>query len=136
MFDTALSGQWYLDETTTLSPKLRAVYLSEKVDDYRVTNAAGDIVGLDGFTVEQLRVSLGAELARQYVLDDALVLTPSVALTGGYSSLGGSGPFGSVGAGLTLSNGGHWSLDAALRFNIEGDGQSSAGGRVGVAVRF
>ncbi|WP_186395842.1 cadherin-like beta sandwich domain-containing protein [Stappia sp. TSB10GB4] len=136
MFDTALSGQWYLDETTTLSPKLRAVYLSEKVDDYRVTNAAGDIVGLDGFTVEQLRVSLGAELARQYVLDDALVLTPSVALTAGYSSLGGSGPFGSVGAGLTLSNGGHWSLDAALRFNIEGDGQSSAGGRVGVAVRF
>ncbi|MCC4245902.1 putative Ig domain-containing protein [Stappia indica] len=136
MFDTSLSGTWQLDEATTLAPKVRAVYLSEKVDDYSVSNAAGNVVAMDGFTVEQLRVSLGAELSRRFVLDDGMVVTPSVALTGGFAGLGGSGAFGSVGAGVELTNGGMWSVDVGLLFNIEGDRQASAGGRMGVAVRF
>ncbi|HLP67311.1 MAG TPA: putative Ig domain-containing protein, partial [Rhizobium sp.] len=136
MFDTSLTGQWYLDPATTLAPKLRAVYLSETVGDYDVDNDNGDIVDLDGFVAEQLRVSLGAELARQFVLDNDLILTPSLALTTGFSGLDGSGVFGSVGTGLALTNGGNWSLDAALRVNVEGDGQTSGGARLGFAIRF
>ncbi|WP_425329578.1 putative Ig domain-containing protein [Stappia indica] len=136
MFSTSLSGVWHLDEATTLAPKLRTVYLSEKIDDYSVRNAAGNVVGMDGFTVEQLRVSLGAELARQFVLEEGMIVTPSIAVTGGFAGLGGSGAFGSLGAGVELTNGGMWSLDGALLFNIEGDGQASAGGRMGLAVRF
>ncbi|CAN7752691.1 MULTISPECIES: TniQ family protein [unclassified Ensifer] len=47
----------------------RVVYFSETVDDYGVTNGAGDIVDLKGFTEEQLRVSLRAEIARQFTLE-------------------------------------------------------------------
>ncbi|WP_168801042.1 cadherin-like beta sandwich domain-containing protein [Peteryoungia ipomoeae] len=136
LFDTSISGQWYLDPATTLTPKLRAVYFSETVDDYAVENENGDILSFDGFLEEQLRISLGAELARQYVLDNGLLLTPSLALTSGVSGLDGSGLFGSVGTGFALTDGGNWSLDAALRFNIEGDGETSGGARLGLTVRF
>nr|WP_254004824.1 putative Ig domain-containing protein [Pleomorphomonas sp. NRK KF1] len=136
MFDTSLTGQWYLDPTTTLAPKLRAVYLSETVGDYDVSNGDGDVITLDGFLAEQLRVSLGAELTRQVVLDKDLTLTPSLVITSGFSGLDGSGVFGSVGTGLILTNGESWSLDAALRFNVEGDGQTSGGAKLGFAVQF
>ena len=49
-----------------LTPKLRAVYFSERVDDYTVKNSAGDAITMDGFDEEQFRVSLGAEIARSF----------------------------------------------------------------------
>ena len=76
MMDTSIKGQWVLDEATVVTPKLRAVYFSETVDDYTVKNGLGDVVGLEGFTSEQLRVSLGAEIARSFALENGSTLTP------------------------------------------------------------
>ena len=56
----------------------RAVYLSEEVLDYVVDNAAGDVIEIDGFTINQLRVSLGAELTRAFTLENGMLFTPSV----------------------------------------------------------
>jgi hypothetical protein len=62
LFDTSIQGQWNLDDATVLTPRLRAVYLSEQVDGYSVENGRGDLVDVDGFTQQQLRVGLGAEI--------------------------------------------------------------------------
>jgi hypothetical protein len=136
LLDTSIKGQWNLDEVTVLTPKLRAVYMSETVDDYEVTNGAGDILDLDGFTSEQLRASLGAEITRQITLDNDLVLTPKIGATAGFSGLDGSGAFAQVSAGLSMQTSQEFDIDFGLLFNIEGDGEKSAGARVGVSGRF
>ncbi|WP_161490891.1 MULTISPECIES: IPT/TIG domain-containing protein [unclassified Ensifer] len=136
MFDTSIKGQWNLDDVTTLTPKLRAVYFSETVDTYRVTNDKHDELSIDGFTAEQLRVSLGAEIARQFTLENDTILTPKLGATGGFSGLDGAGAFGTLSAGVSLETEDLWDLDFALLFNIEGDGDRSAGARAGVSKRF
>lgn len=136
MFDTSIKGQVNLDQVTVLTPKLRAVYFSETVDDYSVRNGAGDTIGIDGFTAEQLRVSLGAEIARRFTLENGSLLVPKLALTGGFSGLDGSGAFGSLSAGLSLETENDWSLDFSLLFNVDGHGEKSAAARTGVSKRF
>lgn len=136
MADASISGQWQLDEATTLTPELRAVHLEEEVDDYRVSNGSGGVVRLKGFTHEQTRVSLGAELRRRIVLENDLLLTPSLGVTGGYAGQDGSGAFGALAAGISLSNGEDWSVDLGARFNLEGDSERSAGGRLGFTYKF
>ncbi|MBP1871432.1 hypothetical protein J2Z19_001144 [Ensifer adhaerens] len=136
LMDTSVKGQWQLDDATVFTPALRAVYFSETVDDYRVKNGAGDIVDLKGFTEEQLRVSLRAEIARQFSLENDMALTPKLAGTIGYSGLDGAGLFGSLSAALSLQTVESWSIDTGLLFNIEGDGETSAGAKVGISGRF
>lgn len=136
MFDTSINGQWNLDNMTVLTPKLRAVYLSEEVDNYGVANDAGDRLEIDGFTMEQFRVSLGAEIARSFVLESGSILTPKLGLTGGVSGLDGSGAFGSVSAGLSLTTSNYWMLDAGLLFDIEGAGETAVGAKLGVSRQF
>jgi len=135
MSDTSLKGQWMLDEATTLTPKLRVAYFNERVDDYSVSDGAS-VIGLNGFTQEQLRLSAGFGLDRTYMLENGLKLMPTVGANVGYSALDGDGLFGTLSAGLTLSNDFNWDIDFSLLFNVEGDGQKSAGGKVGVNVRF
>ena len=136
MIDTAIKGEWKIDEVTVLTPKLRAVYFNEKVEDYTVRNATSDELTIDGFDAEQFRLSLGAEIARSFTLDDGSRLTPKLGVTGGYAGLDGSGAYGSFTAGLALETAESWMLDTSLLFNIEGDGQKSAGGRVRAAKSF
>lgn len=136
LMDTSVKGQWQLDDATVFTPALRAVYFSETVDDYGVKNGAGDLIDLKGFTEEQLRVSLRAEIARQFSLENEMTLTPKLAGTLGYSGLDGAGMFGSLSAGLSLKTAESWSIDTGLLFNIEGDGETSAGAKVGVSGRF
>ncbi|PYE85254.1 autotransporter outer membrane beta-barrel domain-containing protein [Phyllobacterium leguminum] len=136
LFDTSITGQWKLDDVTVLTPKLRAVYFSEEVDDYAVKSGSGDEIGLDGFTEEQLRVSLGAEIARSFTLEDSRVFTPTLGATAGFSGLDGEGLFGSVSAGLSLQTSDAWSIDTSLLFNIEGDGETSVGAKAGLGTRF
>ncbi|WP_205910686.1 putative Ig domain-containing protein [Rhizobium sp. P44RR-XXIV] len=136
MADTSIEGQWNLDEETTLSPKLRAIYFSEKVDDYSVKNSAGDRIDIDGFNEDQFRVSLGAEIARSFTLEGGTKLTPKLGLTGGYSALDGSGAFGAVTAGLSMQTINFWMLDTSILFNIEGDGQKSVGAKVAASKKF
>ena len=136
MADTSIEGQWNLDEDTTVSPKLRAIYFSETVDDYTVKNGAGDALTIDGFDEEQFRVSLGAEIARSFTLESGAKLTPKLGVTGGFSGLDGTGAFGAVTAGLTLQTANFWMLDTSLLFNIEGDGETSVGAKVSAAKKF
>lgn len=136
LWDTKLQGQWLIDEDTILTPKLRAVFFNEKVDDYSVSNGAGGTVSLDGFTEQQWRFSAGAEIERSYELENGLTLTPRMGASVGFAALDNSGAFGTLSAGIDLSNDINWNLDAALLFNIEEDGEQAAGGRVGISVRF
>lgn len=136
MIDTSVTGGWQLGDDTVLTPKLRALYFSETVDDYAVSNAAGDTIDLEGFDEEQFRVSLGAEIARSFMLESDMVLTPKLGVTGGFSGLDGSGAFGSIAAGLSLQTQNAWMIDAGLLVNIEGDGQKSVGAKARVSSRF
>ncbi|OCP15639.1 putative Ig domain-containing protein [Ensifer sp. LC163] len=136
LWDTKLQGQWLIDEETILTPKLRAVFFNEKVDDYAVSNGTGGTVSLEGFTEQQWRLSAGAEIERRYELESGLTLTPRMGASVGFAALDNSGAFGALSAGIDLSNDINWNLDAALLVNIEEDGEQSAGGRVGVSVRF
>jgi hypothetical protein len=106
------------------------------VDDYTVRNSGGDALTIDGFDEKQFRLSLGAEIARSFTLESGATLTPKLGLTGGFSGLDGSGAFGSATAGLTLQTMDMWMLEASLLFDIEGDGEKSAGARVGASKRF
>lgn len=136
LWDSSITGQWVLDEDTIVTPKLRAVYLNEDVDDYGVHNDAGGEIGLKGFALEQFRVSLGAEIERQFTLENDLTLKPRVGASAGYSGLDGSGVFGSVQAGVSLQASEAWVIDANLRATVEGDGEAYVGARVGVGGRF
>ncbi|MDZ7926981.1 MAG: putative Ig domain-containing protein [Agrobacterium sp.] len=136
LFDTSISGRWDIDDVTTFTPKLRGIYLSETVDDYSVGNDIGDLIELDGFKEEQLRISLGAEIARQISLENGSIMTPKFGGTIGVSGLDGDGAFGSLTTGVSIETAENWSIDAGLLFNIEGDGETSAGARVGVSKKF
>lgn len=136
LFDTAISGRWQLDEATTLTPRLSAAYLNEQVLDYSVENGNGQGLAIDGFTVEQLRVSLGAEIARQFTLESGALFTPRLGVTGGFSGLEGSGAFGRISAGLSLQDPGAWTIDGDLLLNISGDGQISSGVKIGIGASF
>ncbi|QXZ81773.1 putative Ig domain-containing protein (plasmid) [Rhizobium sp. L51/94] len=136
MADTSIVGQFNVDQETTLSPKLRVVYFSEKVEDYTVQNSGGDAISIDGFKEEQFRVSLGAEIARSFTLENGGKLTPKLGLTGGFSGLDGSGAFGQITAGLSMQTAEMWLLDASLLFNLEGEGEKSAGARVRASKQF
>ncbi|MGV1909782.1 putative Ig domain-containing protein [Agrobacterium vitis] len=136
MLDTSIKGKWSLDEATVVTPKLRAVYFSETVDDYAVKNSSGDTIDLDGFTSEQFRVSLGAEIARSFTLASGSTMTPKLGITTGFSGLDGSGLFGSVTAGASLQTTEAWAIEGSLLFNIEGEGEKSVGAKVGLSRKF
>ncbi|WP_186391948.1 cadherin-like beta sandwich domain-containing protein [Pannonibacter sp. CS1GBFMT1] len=136
MAGTSLSGTWQLDPVTTLSPTLRAFYLSEKVKQYGVSNSTNDAIILDGFLEQQFRISGALELARIFVLDNGLLLTPSIELTGGYAGLGASRVFGGAEAGLTLSDSSSWQINAGVKVNMESDGRSSVTAKARAGVRF
>ncbi len=136
MIDTALKGQWRLDDTTTFTPKLRVVYFSEEVDDYTVRNGGGDEIEIEGFDEEQFRVSLGAEIARSFTLDSGSTLTPKLGVTAGFAGMDGSGAYGSLTAGLALETADFWMLEASLLLDIEGDGEKAAGGKVRAGKQF
>lgn len=134
--DTAITGQWLLSPETTLTPKLRAVYFSEKVEDYTVDNGSGDTVPVDGFDEEQFRLSLGAELARSFTTADGGTFTPKVGVNAGYAGLDGAGAFASASAGFSWRPDEAWTLDADLLFTVEGDGTTSVGVKASAGRKF
>lgn len=136
LFDTSVSGQWRLGEATTLTPKLRAVYLNEEVKDFSVANSAEEEVDIGGLTSEQLRVSLGAEVAHQFMLDNGSIFTPKLAVNLGVAGLDGSGAFGSVAGGINYRTPGAWTFDGGLLFNIEDDDRISLGAKASLSAGF
>ncbi len=136
LIDTAIMGEWQIDEATVLTPELRAVYFNETVKDYGVRDGAGDEITIEGFDAEQFRISLGAEIARSFTLENGSTVTPKLGATAGYAGLDGSGAYGTLTAGLALETVDFWMLDASLLLDIEGDGQKSLGGRVRAAKQF
>jgi len=136
LFDTALSGQWRLDEATVVTPKLGVVYLSEQVPNYTVMNGTGDELTISGFTADQLRIGIGAEIARTFALDNGSLLTPRLGVTAGVSAFGGAGAFGSTSAALTLETPQAWTIDASLLLNLEGSSQIAIGAKAGASKQF
>ncbi|MGO4623001.1 putative Ig domain-containing protein [Ensifer sp. 2TAB8] len=136
MWDTKLQGQWQLGDATVLTPALRAVFLKESVDDYSVSSDDGSTVELKGFTEDQLRLSIGADLERVYRLENGLLLTPRFGGTAGFAARDNSGAFGTVSAGLNLSNDLNWDFDFSLLYGIESEGEQAVGVKAGAHVRF
>lgn len=130
MIDTAIRGAWNLDAVTVLTPTLRVVYFTEEGEDYTVRNGNGDELTVEGFGEEQFRISLGAEIARSFMLENGSTLTPKLGLTGGYAGLDGSGAYGSFTASLTLQTPELWMFEASLLSNIDGDGLIKKGAAV------
>lgn len=136
LIDSALKGQWLFANDVVLTPKLRAVYFNEKVDDYTVRNGAGDELTIDGFDAEQFRVSFGAEVARSFTLGNGTTVTPRFGATGGYSALDGSGAFGSLTAGVSFQTSNALTIDTGVLFNLSDGGDQSIGARASIAKRF
>jgi|GEM_PF-6173328 len=136
LFDTAVKGKWDIDDVTVLKPKLRLVYFSETIEDYSVKNNVGDQIELGGFTTEQFRVSLGAEIARKFTLENETKITPTLGFTGGFAGMDGSGAFGQISAGLSVETIDEWALDFSLLYNLQDENGKSAGARAGVKKTF
>lgn len=136
LMDTSIKGQWNIDDVTVLTPRLRAVYFSETIEDYSVSNNTGDVLDISGFRTEQFRVSLGAEIARQFTLENEAKLIPKLGVTGGFSGLDGSGAFGQISAGLSVKTIDEWDLDFGLLYNLQNESGKSAGVRADFGKRF
>lgn len=136
MLEASVSGEWQLDNLTTLTPKLRTLYFNEMVEDYTVRNELGDELTIDGFESEQFRISLGAEIAKSFTLDSGAVIKPKLETTAGLSGLDGSGAFGSMRAGFEFETSNLWLIDAGLMYNFDSNGQHSIGAKVKADRRF
>lgn len=136
LVDTALEGQWRLDEATVLTPRLRMVYLSETVQGYAITNSAGDVLSLQGFTTEQLRIGVGAALAREFTLENGVVFTPSLDVDVGITPLNGTGYFGTIAPGVSWRHPDAWTIDGRLQLNVDSSGALSAGIKGGIRGGF
>ncbi|TPP10288.1 Ig-like domain-containing protein [Rhizobium glycinendophyticum] len=136
MADIALSGEWQVAPDTMLTPTMRLVYFDENVDAYEISDGAGSILGIDGFNERQLRANLGLDLAHEIELSNGLQITPSAGVKLGYAALDGNGLFGSMSAGLGLSDGSGWNVDAKLLYSVESGGSQSLGANLGLRVRF
>lgn len=133
--EISVSGEWALDEATLLSPNLRAVYISESAPAYSASNGVATIT-MPGFTKEQLRVSAGADISRRFELESGLVLTPRAGLAVGFSGLGGSGAFGTLTTGFSLTDANDWTFASEGRLDVGAGGEISAGVRAGLNVSF
>ncbi|WMT92720.1 cadherin-like beta sandwich domain-containing protein [Pelagibacterium sp. H642] len=136
LLDSSISGVWQLDELTTLTPRLRAVYINETVHNYEVENGLGAIIGSGGFTIEQFRASFGAELARSFALEGGTVFTPWLGLTGGVSALDGSSAFAQVSTGASLTTPNALTIDLGLSYSNSASGTEALGARFGFGGRF
>lgn len=136
MSDTSLYGQWQLDAATTVTPKLRVVYLNETVADYEVANNVGTVVEMPGFTDQQLRLSLGAELTHEFVLGDGLRVIPTVGVIAGLSALDDAAAYGSMTTNLRLTSWQSWTIDAGLLLNFDAMDRQSIAGKFGIAGQF
>lgn len=136
MSDTSLYGQWQLDAATTLIPKLRLVYLNETVADYEVSDGLGTVVEMPGFTDQQLRVSLGAELTHEFVLDDGLRVIPTIGLAGGFSLLDEAAAFGSISTKVRVTGWQGWTIETGLLLNFDANANRSIGGKIEIGGRF
>ena len=129
-----LEGEWTLSEDLALRPSANVSYLHEAAGAYTVSDGAGTIVAVDGFTLSQLRLSAGAVL--QYKLDlEAFVVRPFIGGELGLSLDGTSQKiFSNVSGGFDITGDGNWTLGVGTKASFEGSEfrALSATGRFGV----
>jgi hypothetical protein len=85
---------------------------------------------------DELRSENGAELEHAMALDNGLMLTPSIGVTAGVSTLDTSSLFGSLTTGFSLTGNGDWTVNADILLNFDDEGAISAGAKAGVSVGF
>lgn len=134
--DVSLSGQWVTDAGLAITPKLRAVYLSEKVSDYVVENAGGLALGIIGSETQQMRLSAGLDLQQSFHLDSGLTLTPKAGVSVGANALNGGSLFGTVSGGLALSGTGSWQLNGDLLWSTTSTAENALAARLGLSSGF
>jgi hypothetical protein len=136
MANTSIEGQWHLDEATVLTPRLGIVYGSEEAADYVIRNETGDMIEIEGFLEDELRVDLGAEIAHVFTLENEALLTPSLGVAIGANGLDGPDIFGSLTAGISLQDPEVGRLDGTVVMNGDASGRWSTGLRLGARKGF
>lgn len=136
LLQSAVSGTLMLDTTLAFTPRLQLTYAHEAVLAFDVVDASSQTVTVPGWTSQQLRFSLGADLERAIPLDDGSVLSPMLGLSGGVSGLDGAGLFGELSFGLGYQSPGALSLDGQLTLDLDPGGVAAIGTRLGLSGTY
>jgi hypothetical protein len=133
--DARLNGAWMLGDTTRLRPRLEASYTGEWVDGFVVTDGDVGIVEIEGFSVDRLRLGIGATLEHSVTLNGDLGLTPRLSGDLDLSGFDTGALRGSASLGVTVSSG-DWSVDTSLDLGGDTTGLTRIGGQLGLQGRF
>lgn len=136
LLQSAVSGTLMLDTTLAFTPRLQLTYAHEAVEAFDVVDASSQTVAVPGWTSQQLRFSLGADLERAIPLDDGSVLSPMLGVSGGVSGLDGAGLFGGLAFGLGYQSPGALSVDGQLTLNLDPGGLTAMGTRLGLSGTY
>jgi outer membrane autotransporter protein len=135
-----VEGQWQLSDALVLRPNATAFYLREKAGDYDVTDGAGTVVNVAGFTSEQLRLSVGGRLDYTMLLDSGMTLVPYLGLDLGLSARDGSdltdNAFGKLAVGFTLMNDNSLRLTGEVQVGAQADGLRSVSAKLSLGAGF
>ncbi|WP_062226757.1 Ig-like domain-containing protein [Aureimonas frigidaquae] len=124
----------------TFRPSVKLSYLTEKVDDFDVGNDVAR-VAVEGFTQDDLRASAGLRASYRIVLDNGWRLSPEVGgrvgvFSSSRSNAYDNGLFGTVEAGFSIAGIDAWTLSALGTFDVQEEGTTAVGARMGLAIPF
>nr|WP_316654850.1 IPT/TIG domain-containing protein [uncultured Gellertiella sp.] len=136
LWSGTLKGDMAFDNGVSLTPRLKAVYLAEKAGAYSAEDKDGNAYPLDAFTEKQIRLSIGAEIRKQYELANGVVLTPSLDAEAGFAGLDGGGAFGTLTAGLEADTPDNWQFYAGLLLDLSADGTLATGAKATAGKQF
>nr|WP_316654848.1 autotransporter domain-containing protein [uncultured Gellertiella sp.] len=136
LWSGTLKGDMAFDNGVSLTPRLKAVYLAEKAGAYSAEDKDGNAYPLDAFTERQIRLSIGAEIRKQYELANGVVLTPSLDAEAGFAGLDGGGAFGTLTAGLEADTPDNWQFYAGLLLDLSADGTLATGAKATAGKQF
>jgi outer membrane autotransporter protein len=124
----------------TLRPNMKLNYLTERVDDYSVSNSAAQ-VAIEGFTQDDLRASLGITASYAIRLDNEWDVTPELSGSIGMSSSGDSSDndgrlFGTIDAGIIVARANSWSTRISGIIDVNENSDVAVGGKIGLEVQF
>ena len=137
MLSSSLSGKLDLGDELVLRPDLSLFAGSESSNPYNVSDGATSVT-IGATKVDTLRISAGAKLSREFMLENGLKLTPSLGARLGSGSDGAfalSSVFGSLTGGFTLESGG-WKLTGEAQLSTDSTGLRSQSVKVGMGGRF
>lgn len=133
---------WFEVEDLLIRPNLAFSLGSETIDDYTVTNAAGETVSVPGGDQLQYRLTAGTDFEYEIMLEDGSRLTPSLGFDVGIA--GGTQPdqpetttfVGGISAGVDYETEAGLILGLEFSAELDSGGFSSASIRASIRGRF